>query len=154
LLNLTFLILTGLPILSLLQFLGGVDPSLLVAAFTATAVTMVSLACLGIANSVLSRKARDGIILTYLEVVAYLALSGLSWLLLVPDGWKTFPSTIYWTSPLELQDVVKGLNAGNLIAVLIQVVSHLERGGRIDSFIWQELRYYAIFHGLLATLCC
>src|SRR5262249_9062338 len=35
-----------------------------------------------------------------------------------------------------------------------QVVSHLERGGRIDSFIWQELRYYAIFHGLLATLCC
>ena len=56
--NLTLLVLTGLPVLSLVQFLGGVDPNLLLASFAATAVSMASLAGYGIFNSVLSRIAR------------------------------------------------------------------------------------------------
>ena len=52
LLNLTLLLLTGLPILSLLQFMGGVDPNLVVTAFVAAGCTMVSLASVSILQSV------------------------------------------------------------------------------------------------------
>ena len=38
------LVLVGLPILSFLQFLGGIDPNLLLAGFAATIVTMVVIA--------------------------------------------------------------------------------------------------------------
>ena len=41
--NLLLFILTGLPILSILQFLGGVDPNLVLAGFAATFLTMAGL---------------------------------------------------------------------------------------------------------------
>src|SRR5207244_3797186 len=41
--NLTLFLLTGLPILSLIQFLGGVDPNLVLAGFVATLMTMLGL---------------------------------------------------------------------------------------------------------------
>src|SRR5438105_13980589 len=50
--NLTLMLLTGLPIWALLQFLGGIDPDLVLAGFLATGVTMASLASLSILNSV------------------------------------------------------------------------------------------------------
>src|SRR4029079_2346673 len=59
-------ILAGLPVLALLQFFGGIDPDLVVAGFIATLVSALSLAAVSIAASVLSRKARDAIALTYL----------------------------------------------------------------------------------------
>src|SRR5947209_3040403 len=106
--NLTLLILTGLPILSLLQFLGGVDPGLMFTGFAATGLTMVSLAGLSIFNSVLAKRPRDAIALTYLAAVGYLLLSGLSWMLLVPGlGIANFPSTATWTSPVTVQDLVE-----------------------------------------------
>jgi len=66
LLNLSLLLLAGVPILAFLQLLGGVDFTLALAAFAATALTMYSLAGLSILNSVLCRRARDAIVLTYL----------------------------------------------------------------------------------------
>src|SRR5262249_41244198 len=65
-LNLGMLILAGLPVLALLQFLGGVDPDLVLASYAATLATVASLACLGTLFSVLVRKSRDAILLTYL----------------------------------------------------------------------------------------
>src|SRR5262249_7626029 len=62
--NLALFVLTGLPILSLMQFFGGIDPGLLLVSFAATALTAASLAGLSILNSVLRRKARDAIVLT------------------------------------------------------------------------------------------
>jgi hypothetical protein len=49
--QLSLVILTGLPILGFLQLLGGVDPNLLLVGFAGTALTMLSLASLGILNS-------------------------------------------------------------------------------------------------------
>ena len=51
------LVITGLPILAALQFLGGVDPQLVLAGFAATLLTVASVAGLSIFNSVLCRRA-------------------------------------------------------------------------------------------------
>src|SRR5438309_1571742 len=69
------ILLTGLPVVSLVQLLGGVDPTLVLVGFAATGLTMLSLAALSILNSVFAQKPRDAIVLTYLAVVAYMALS-------------------------------------------------------------------------------
>src|SRR5262249_28646460 len=74
--NMTMLVLTGLPVLSFIQFFGGIDPNLLLVAFATLGLTMASLASLSILNSVLVKRPRDAIVLTYLGAGAYLALSG------------------------------------------------------------------------------
>ena len=150
--NLSLLILTGLPILGFLQFLGGVDPNLVVASFAATALTVVSLAALSLFNSVLTRRARDAIALTYLGAVGYLLLSGAAWILLNPD-WQlaSWPSP---DSPITLEDAVHGFSAGNPIAAVIQLVAEAEKGRRIDEVLPRLLGGYALFHGCLTVLCC
>lgn len=152
--NLSLLLLTGLPILSILQFLGGVDPNLVLAAFIATAATMVSLASLSILNSVLTKKPRDAIAATYLCAVGYLLLSGGGYLLLIPSwGLSGFPSTDIWQSPVTLDDVVEGANIGNPIAAVVQVVLSLDRPGGMNATLPLLLRNYVLFHGGLALLC-
>jgi ABC-type transport system involved in multi-copper enzyme maturation permease subunit len=68
-------LLTGLPVLSLLQLMGGVDPQLMVAGFVATAITMLSLAALSILNSVYATRPRTAIALTYVQVAVYFLLT-------------------------------------------------------------------------------
>lgn len=63
--NLALLLLTGLPVLSLLQFLGGVDPLMVFTGFVVTMLTMFSLAGQSMLASVLSRRPLDSIVGTY-----------------------------------------------------------------------------------------
>jgi ABC-type transport system involved in multi-copper enzyme maturation permease subunit len=153
LLSITLIVLTGLPILSFMQLLGGVDPQLLLGGFAATGLTMVGLGGLSILNSVIARRARDAIILTYLEAIGYFILSGMSWLLLLPSGWAHFPSTTSWTSPITLQDVVEIFSSGNLAAHVLRLWGELESVGRLDLLLPDLLRDYAIFHLGLALIC-
>jgi hypothetical protein len=76
--NLALFVLTGLPVLSLMQFFGGIDPGMLLASFAATALTAISLAALGILLSVQRRRARDAIILTYMAAAGYAAIASVS----------------------------------------------------------------------------
>jgi ABC-type transport system involved in multi-copper enzyme maturation permease subunit len=152
--NLTLLVLAGLPILSFLQFLGGVDPNLVLAGFAATGLTMVSLASFSILNSAVAKRPRDAIALTYLGAVAYLVLSGLSWFLLEPSlGIAQFPSTSRWTSPVTLDDVVHWLNAGNLIAGIIELSAGFTASGGISAALPELLWKYAVFHGSVSHVC-
>jgi ABC-type transport system involved in multi-copper enzyme maturation permease subunit len=153
LLNLILLVLVGLPVLAGLQFLGGVDPQLVVAGFVATLLTVASLAGLSMLNSVLCRRARDAIVTTYLMAFAYLGLSGLSWLLLAPAGWATFPSTPAWPSPVTLTDLVRGFNAGNVVSVLFCITADMgpASGLSLDEVLPGYLRNYALFHGIIAV---
>lgn len=73
--SLLLLLAAGLPILTLMQFFGGIDPDLVIAGFVATVLIVLSLAAVGMAASVLARKARDAIALTYSIGVAYIVLS-------------------------------------------------------------------------------
>jgi ABC-type transport system involved in multi-copper enzyme maturation permease subunit len=154
LLNLVLLVLTGLPVLAGLQFLGGVDPGLVIAGFAATGLTVASLAGLSIYNSTMTQRARDAIVLTYLMAGGYLVVSGLSWLLLLPTGWGTFPSTTTWTSPVTVQDLVEGLNAGNIVAAVIRLAMQATTAGGVpmDEMVPALLRNYAIVHGGVAIL--
>ena len=67
----TLLLITGLPILSILQFIGGVDPELMLAGFAAVGLTMLGIASVSILLSTLFQKPRDAISLTYLCLIAY-----------------------------------------------------------------------------------
>jgi ABC-type transport system involved in multi-copper enzyme maturation permease subunit len=153
--NLGMLLLVGLPILALLQFMGGVDPNLVLAGFTASGLTMISLAGLGTMNSLFARRPRDAVLRTYLAAVVYLFISGASWLLLLPTlHLATFPSTDNWTSPVELEDVVEWGSIGNLPAAAGQLVHEIQKGGHLDVILPPMLKKYAWFHGLVAIGCC
>lgn len=152
--NIFLLILTGLPILSLLQVIGGIDPNLVLAGFAASLLTMASLGGLSILNSVLMKRPRDAIISTYLMACGYLMLSGLSWLLLLHPSVANFPSMESWASPITVDDLVRFFNAGNLIAAFYQLAFAVARGGRLEQVLPALLRDYAIFHGLVAIGCC
>jgi len=67
------LLLTGLPVLALMQFLGGVEPHLLLAAFLVTLLTMLSVGALGIFISALCAKSSSALWLTYLLILGFLA---------------------------------------------------------------------------------
>jgi ABC-type transport system involved in multi-copper enzyme maturation permease subunit len=71
----TLVVFTGLPVLALLQLLGGVDPKMILAGFLASGLTLFSLSTLGILNSVLASRPRTAIFFTYLEILAYLLAS-------------------------------------------------------------------------------
>src|SRR5262245_5805633 len=80
--NLMLIVLAGLPVLSFVQFFGGVDPGLLLASFAATGLIMVSLAGISMFCSVHSRKPRDAIVITYLIVLGYHGIASLTLFLL------------------------------------------------------------------------
>jgi ABC-type transport system involved in multi-copper enzyme maturation permease subunit len=152
--NLGLLVVTGLPVLGFIQFLGGVDPNLVLAGFASTVLTVLGLACLSILNSVLTKRARDAIALTYLMAAAYLIVSGMSWMLLSPNlGLADFPSTPEWKSPVTVEDVVEVFSAGNLVSLVIRLVVAVEQGKPIASTLPGLLRDYTVFQGLLAIVC-
>jgi len=159
-LNLTLLLLAGVPILAFLQFLGGVDIGVVMAGFVATGLTLFSLAGLSMLNSVLCRRARDAIVMTYLMAFAYLLLANGAWickLIIGASKWwpelLDFPSTPAWTSPVTVTDLSDWFNAGNIAFA----VYRLGRGASASAVFEQELPGvlggYAAFHTLVGTAC-
>ena len=87
LLQVGLLILTGLPVLAIVQLLGGVEPNLVIATFVALAVTALNLGCLGLFCGVFVRKPQQAAWRAYQILIAYFALSFLSiWYWDLPDG--------------------------------------------------------------------
>src|SRR5438132_2246686 len=84
---LVLFLLTGLPILCLLQFVGGVSPNLVIASFLMTAASMTSLACLSVAISVFSNRTRGAVFFTYIGIVLYVLAS--SYCCALPIPWLT-----------------------------------------------------------------
>jgi ABC-type transport system involved in multi-copper enzyme maturation permease subunit len=159
--NLGLFVITGLPVLSLMQFFGGIDPGLLLASFEVTALTALSLGGLGILLSVQRRRARDAIILTYLAAFGYVAISSAAWA--VPPiieansqmpgparsvGRSNAPQDFEW-----LWDTVQWINAGNPISGLVQVVIEFERGRSVNDKLNEIMERYALFHGVFAIGC-
>ncbi len=152
--NLVLILLTGLPILSLMEFLGGLDPNLVLAMYAATGLTLASLGCFGILNSIRFAKPRTAIMRTYLWTLLYLGASSLSWLLLLPAlDLAHFPSTDTWSSPVEVEDLVTWFNAGNPGSAIFQLMKGLSTGMSLDQLLPGVLRAYAWFHGVIAVGC-
>jgi ABC-type transport system involved in multi-copper enzyme maturation permease subunit len=152
--NLGLVILTGLPVLSLLELLGGVDPALVLVGFAVTGLTMLSLASLSILVSVYARHPRQAISWTFGWAAAYLVAAGLGWLLLLPSvGWATWPSTETWTSPVTVTDVVNWFNAGNPVSHAILLWQGIGPMTPLEALLPRALLQYALFHGVLSVVC-
>jgi ABC-type transport system involved in multi-copper enzyme maturation permease subunit len=150
--NLGLIVLTGLPILSILQFLGGVDPNLVLAGFAVTTMTIVGQAGVSILCSATSRRPRDAIALAYLTVVLYYVLAMLLYLSTTP--WMgDLGTTPLWfgDDPPTLADFVNFYNKGNLVTVIVSVQRAGARG-ILATELPNIVRDYALFHGVLALV--
>jgi ABC-type transport system involved in multi-copper enzyme maturation permease subunit len=141
----TLLLLTGLPVLSLLQFLGGVDPNMVLAAFAATGMTMLSLAGLSLFNSAYVRKPLTATILTYLQVAVYLVSSTI---VATQTGLMSTPAAS------SGQLFSRMFCIGNMWVNVHMLGSSVTVPGSLSSgtgLLWL-LAGYAVFHGLLTLL--
>jgi ABC-type transport system involved in multi-copper enzyme maturation permease subunit len=132
--SLLLVVLAGLPVLSLVQLLGGVDPGLMLAVFAAALLTMLSLASLGLANSAYCGRTRTALFLTYLEAGVFLVVSGVCSRLAGGVGLLSWPG------------------AGNPL-VAAGRLSEAAATGTLPSELWLALCDYAIFHLLTAAAC-
>ncbi|MBI3409858.1 MAG: ABC transporter permease subunit [Planctomycetes bacterium] len=160
--NLTLFLLTGLPILGFLQFLGGVSPELVFSGFAATGLTMLGIASVSILCSVYFKKPRDAIGVTYLIVLTYHALS-------IPlHLWLKFSGTAaaeldvpiwFGAGAPTLFDAFNWLNAGNPIAAVIDIAQaqamRVVAGGPsgIELVLPGIMKRYAVFHLVLTAIC-
>ncbi len=150
--NMAMFVLTGLPILSFLQFLGGIDPNLVLAGFAATALTMLNLGGLSIWMSVQCKRPRDAIALTYLAAIAYVVLATLLYgLSRAPGG--LLPAWPIWfgTNPPTLLDAVDFFNRGNMVVIYAEVMEAMFRG-TLTIKIPQLLISYALFTLVITAL--
>src|SRR5262249_51456653 len=140
--NLALMLTTGLPLFAVLQFLGGVDPDLVLAGLLATALTIASPASLGLLNSVYSRKTPDAILYTYLEVAAYLLLSAFGQLV-HSTSWAawTFDSG---SLSVSVGDAANWFGAGNPVLILEKVITSIRVGGLLAPILPGRLRDYAL----------
>lgn len=153
--KLGMLLLASLPILSIVQFMGGIEPGLILAGFAALGLTLAGLGGLSIMNSLVCPRPLDAMLRTYALALAYLFLSGLSKLLLWPTlKLASFPSTAQWKSPVTLEDVIGFLNAGNMITATFDLASGVAAGSTLDALLPSKLAAYAVFHGIIAVGCC
>ncbi len=142
--TLSLILLTGLPIFSLLQLLGGVDPNLLLSGFAATAMTLLSLASLSLLNSVYATKPRTAILLTYLQAGAYFVFSYVA--LWVYDVGK-MPWPVNW------------LASGNIVVALEESrwANFSGFGGpntsSLISGLPNILLEYSLFHLIVTVVC-
>ncbi len=150
--NMTLFLLTGLPILSILQFVGGVDTELMLTGFAGTGISMFGIACVSILFSTLFQKPRDAIGLTYLTIITYgaLATSAVS-LVEINPNLKT-EAIVEGTTTPTYGEVSEVLNAGNPIAAIVQIEKAIERA-TLAADLPVVLRDYALFHGIVSLVC-
>jgi ABC-type transport system involved in multi-copper enzyme maturation permease subunit len=138
LLAMLLLLLGGLPVLSLVQFLGGVDPNLVLAGFAATAISMLSLGSLGILNSVWADRPRGAVFSTYVEAATYLLVSSCCGATPGgPGGW----GPLAW------------FGAGNIVVAYRSVTAAAGgSGGTTGAAVLSVLSDYVVFHGIAAVV--
>jgi ABC-type transport system involved in multi-copper enzyme maturation permease subunit len=152
--NLTLLVMTGLPFVSLLQLLGGVDPNLVLAGFAATGLTMLGLGGISILHSTYLRRPRDAIALTYLAVVAYFVASFLSMSLLIRTPRPAILDWPVWfgTSALTVANIIEVFNTGNLWLMAVEV-QRAGFAGNLADTLPPLVGRYALFQGVVAGVC-
>ena len=131
--GLSYVILGGLPVLGFLQLLGGIDPNLALAAFGVTALTMLSLAGLGVLTSVWASRPRNAALTAYALTVLFFVVSLVIWRASPPGA-----ALGSWAG------------AGNVYAAYYNAV--VRPGAVSAATTLPVLRDYAAAHGLLALL--
>ena len=150
--TLVLLLIAGMPILSLVQFFGGVDPDMLIAGFASLFISLLSIAAVSMYCSITVKKARDAIALTYSIMIAYLVVSALAFALkfeqFANDQGVLFGYTV------TLGDFVDVFAMGNTFISVGRIEESIFMGGAVTAdIIVQVLKEYAIFHGIVIFAC-
>ncbi|HLJ96094.1 MAG TPA: ABC transporter permease subunit [Gemmataceae bacterium] len=156
--NLASLIITGLPILSLMILWGGIDPELVLAVFVGTGLTMISLAGLSLLQSVYATRPRDAVLRTYLFIFAFLVLTGFLEVALVWAGrlgWNPVldHTLIPGDVPVTFRDGLEGLCIANPFVFILQLRQGAGGSVSLTLLTWYHLRDYGLFHLLVAIIC-
>lgn len=148
------ILLAGLPVLALMQVMGGVDPQLLAAGFVATAATLISAAGVGAAVSITATSVRQANQRATGLIVAYL-MGGPYATMMLGRGATSFGNTVLANTLwgiVTLADLCDLFNSGNFFWVGSHVGKLLSASVPLDQALWPALWKYLIFHGLLATV--
>jgi ABC-type transport system involved in multi-copper enzyme maturation permease subunit len=150
--TLLLFIFTSLPILSLMQLWGGIEPGLLLACYAASAVTACSIGAVSMLNSVYALKANSAIGRTFFVILTYLFFPALSrWVSSFP--WiDTLPLTV-GESPFTVHDLLQWINSGNIFTLWSELGWRVAGGGSLDRILPTLLREYVLFHGVVALAC-
>lgn len=150
--NMVLFLLTGLPILSILQLVGGVDAELMLYGFAGTGLTMLGIASVGILFSTLLKRPRDAIGMTYLFIIAYGALATL--LEAQVRGNPVLMAETIWYGDVgpSWAEVSNVLNAGNPIAAIVRIREAIARA-TLATDLPAILTDYAYFYGVLTLVC-
>lgn len=142
--NLIMFLLTGMPVLSMIQFFGGIDPAVLLLTFAATGLTMLGLVGISIVQSVQRRRVRDAIIVTYLIAVAYVCVSCMLWA--GTELARSFPQEPLAKVVLWLEPVLAPLMWGEPIHAITDVQQILVGSLPQGPLLLQVLSRFAAFH--------
>ena len=145
--HLGLLLLAGLPVFSAVQFLGGVDPHLVLAGFAATAVTLASTAGVGILASVVARPSRAAVFLAYGAILAYAVVCWLGVAVLPYLPPRPFIAGTD-TGPFTLENIIGMVEAGNPV---VAVENTFTSADSFETALLQSLGAYALFHGVVAA---
>ena len=157
--NMSMFLITGLPIMSVLQFMGGVDTHLMLAGFAATGLTMLGVGALSILFSTIFQKPRDSIGMTYLVIVAYIAIGTVAF------GFSAGRASIkrepiWWSDDAPtFADLAWWFNTGNPLTAIIEVGMAIDLrapdGGAttLAEALPGIVSHFAWFH-LIFTLVC
>ena len=147
--NLFCLLLASLPILSFVQFWGGVDPELVLFGYGAVGLTLLSTASFSIYQSVRARKARDAIVSTYLFLLAYFGLTALASVLLSYKAVAAYPLFV-WPKQITVGFLVRVINSGNIFFVREKLNEAASAGTHLSTIVPGIFIRYAFFHILVA----
>jgi ABC-type transport system involved in multi-copper enzyme maturation permease subunit len=151
-------LLSALPVYCVMQFWGDVEPALIFAGLAGTALTVAGLAGVSILASVLVRRSRTAIALSYLAPVLYAVLCvGGQGLI---DGGRVTPAPLFGGGPSAV-DCVHAFQAGNPFFALSRAMPAPPRRGPRPTVasatsaaagvqsLSEVLRDYTIFYALL-----
>lgn len=148
--NLLLLLIAGLPVLSVIQLLGGIEPALLLAAYAVVFLTLAGLCGLSMFVSVGAKRVRSAVAMTFLCYVIYLVISAV-----FPAFRLTLAAT--WSVSLggmsiDYDDVERAFCGGNLFVAAVKIMSALDSGTAVADVLWPIFQWYAAFHLVVFVL--
>jgi len=165
LLQVGLLVLTGLPVLGILQLFGGVDQLLVVAAFVGAGVTALSLGALGIACAVFVKKPQNAAWRAYQFIMLYAAFStAMIWLLELPIAKRFAARRPAILLPVALprpalpaltlsQQLMEGVNAANPLFAGQRILYEMMADVELEDVVPRVLGEYVFIHGVFAIGC-
>lgn len=148
-LNVLLLLFVGLPIVGLLELLGGVELGIVLSGLTMLVTMVVMLAALSILASVYARRSRAAVIATYLLPLVYVFLSSLAFELLHTGQLVLWPGN----PPFTIAELMYVQGTGNPFILYDAFRKDVSSGTPVGEAMWEIAANFAQFSLVVAALC-